>query len=152
MLYRNTACDDAVPQYTNTGRILYRSTQTDPPVYRRAYEVFTLLLRVEEHPELREGGKVIWRLQYLSGGRGSADDTTGEQRRHQRRKIVTQLNLQKDDTQMVLPMAKVGDGSPPTDHPLFALILRPFRGHAKSFIAFDDVISCFRVLVLPWVI
>ena len=95
MLCRSTACRYAVPQ-----------TPTTPPLPRRAYEVFKLLLRVEEHPELREGGRVIWRLQYLSAARGPAGDGEGEQRRH---KIVTQLNLQKDDTQMVLPMAKVMD-------------------------------------------
>ena len=94
MLCRSAPIQNTAPQCTD-----------HDPLCRRAYEVFTLLLRVAEHPELREGGKVIWRLQYLSGGR--SDEADG-QRRHPRRKIVTQLNLQKDDTQMVLPMAKVG--------------------------------------------
>ncbi|XP_037092230.1 transmembrane protein 132C-like, partial [Pollicipes pollicipes] len=66
------------------------------------------MLQVDEHPELREGGKVIWRIQYLPAAL-SAGDEPKEARRKTRRKIITQLNLQKDDTQIVLPMAKTTD-------------------------------------------
>lgn len=60
---------------------------------------------MDERPQVPQAGQVVWRIQYMK-----APETlpSAEAGRGSRRKIVTQLSLQKDDTQIVLPMAKVG--------------------------------------------
>lgn len=89
-------------------------------IYRPAEEVFNWILEAaEEAGDHWDGGRVVWILRYVI--EPSADEnwmkkdpfTNFGDERH---KLTTRLEIQKDDIQAVMPIAKVLE---PIDYSLF---------------------------------
>lgn len=81
-----------------------KDTTTESPVMRseESQEVFTWLLEVDENINAYDGGRIIWNLRYV------LDSNLAEQYNFDENviKLTSQLDIQKDDIQAVLPLAK----------------------------------------------
>lgn len=68
-----------------------------------AQEVFTWLFEVEEGATYNDNGRITWQLRYM------LDSSMAEQYDFDddNAKITSRLDIQKDDVQAVLPIAKV---------------------------------------------
>lgn len=80
-------------------------------IYFRLVEVFSWLLEVaNDTKENWDGGKIIWSVSYVFDApklKDSSPETTGSTPEETRKKIIAKLEINKDDIQAVLPIAKV---------------------------------------------
>lgn len=74
--------------------------------YYRIDEIFTWLLEVaDDSKELSDGGKIVWSVTYIyDNPRESSLELTPDDNK---KRIIAKLEVNKDDIQAVLPMAKV---------------------------------------------
>lgn len=72
-------------------------------------EIFTWLLEVaDDTKDLVEGGKIVWSVSYIyDSPKDSLVDISPEE---SKKRTITKLEVNKDDVQAVLPMAKVCRG------------------------------------------
>jgi transmembrane protein 132 len=80
-------------------------------IHSRIVEVFSWLLEVaNDTKEHWDGGRIVWSVSYVHDGPKSKD-VSAEAVPHEetRKKLVAKLEIQKDDIQSVLPIAKVKD-------------------------------------------
>lgn len=83
--------------------------------YYRIDEIFTWLLEVaDDSKELSDGGKIVWSVTYIyDNPRESSLELTPDDNK---KRIIAKLEVNKDDIQAVLPMAKVCSFKKKTKH------------------------------------
>lgn len=74
-------------------------------------EVFSWLLEVaNDTKDHHDGGRIVWSVSYVHDGpkvKELSAEASGAPHEEGRKKIVAKLEIQKDDIQAVLPIAKV---------------------------------------------
>lgn len=92
--------------YKQKKYILPTNTLTNLVLYFRIEEIFTWLLEVaDDAKELIDGGKIVWSVNYVyESPKDSSLDTPSDD---SKKRAIAKLEVNKDDIQAVLPMAKV---------------------------------------------
>lgn len=89
-------------------KFAYRCSEYILNYIYRTTEIFTWLLEVaDDTKDLIEGGKIVWSVTYIyDAPKDALVDFTPEDNK---KRVITKLEVNKDDIQAVLPMAKVSD-------------------------------------------